>query len=177
MTSIGKLSRVSLIDFGLAQLFRDPSTHRHIPLVSGLKTIGTITFTSINSHSGQMQSCCNDLESLVYSIVYLCCGCLPWQDIIKRYSIDKYGASILEKKIASSKTLCQGLPAPFVTFTQHIQSLGFDEKLQYDYLHALLMQCSAHGSNDVVLNPATISPSFGKLAPPAKCSPPRSGQM
>ena len=81
------------------------------------------------------------------------------------------------KKIASSKTLCQGLPAPFVAFTQYIQSLGFDEKLQYDYLHTLLMQCSAHGSNNVVLNPITISPSFSKLAPPAKCSPPRSGRM
>ena len=177
MTSIGELSRVSLIDFGLAQLFRDPSTRRHVPLVSGLKTVGTITFTSINSHSGQMQSRRDDLESLVYSIVYLCRGRLPWQDIIKRYSIDKYGASVLEKKIALSKTLCQGLPAPFVAFTQYIQSLSFDEKPQYNYLHALLMQCSAHSSNDVVLNPVTVSPSFGKLAPPAKCSPPRSSQM
>jgi len=177
MTSIGELSRVSLINFSLAQLFRDPSTRQHVPLVSGLKTVGTITFTSINSHLGQMQSRRDDLESLVYSIVYLCHGRLPWQDIIKRYSIDKYGASVLEKKIASSKTLCQGLPAPFVTFTQYIQLLSFDEKPQYDYLHALLMQCSAHGSNDVVLNPVTISPSFGKLAPLAKCSPPRSGRM
>ncbi len=99
MTSIGELSQVSLINFGLAQLFHDPSTCQHIPLVSGLKTVGTITFTSINSHSGQMQSHCDDLESLVYSIVYLCRGRLPWQDIIKRYSIDKYGASILKKKI------------------------------------------------------------------------------
>jgi len=80
-------------------------------------------------------------------------------------------------KITSSKTLCQGLPAPFVAFTQHIQLLGFDEKLQYNYLHALLMQCSAHGFNNVVLNPITVSPSFGKLAPLAKCSLPCSSQM
>src|SRR6266702_6428241 len=132
MTSIGELSQVSLINFSLAQLFCEPSTHRHILLVSGLKTVGTITFTSINSHSGQMQSHCNDIESLVYSIVYLCHGHLPWQDIIKRYSIDKYGVSVLEKKIASSKTLCQGLPAPFVTLTQYIQSISFDEKPQYN---------------------------------------------
>ncbi|KAI9429774.1 kinase-like domain-containing protein [Lactarius indigo] len=125
MTGIGKLSQVFLIDFGLAQLFHDPSTR-------------TITFTSINSHLGRTQSRRDDLESLVYSIVYLCRGCLPWQDIVKGYSIEKYGASILEMKIASSKTLCQGLPAPFVAFRQHIQSLGFDEKPQYDYLHSLL---------------------------------------
>ncbi|KAI9430287.1 ser/thr kinase [Lactarius indigo] len=162
MTGIGELSQVFLIDFGLAQLFRNPSTRRHVPLVSGLKTIGTITFTSINSHSGRMQSRRDDLESL---------------DIVKGYSIEKYGASILEMKIALSKTLCQGLPAPFVTFRQHIQSLGFDEKPQYDYLYSLLVQCLAHGSDCVVSNAITVSPSFSKLTPPANCPSPCSGQI
>ncbi|KAH9176469.1 kinase-like domain-containing protein [Lactarius sanguifluus] len=176
MTGIGELnSWVFLIDFGLAQLFRDPSTHRHILLVSGLKIVGTITFTSINSHSGQMQSHRDDLESLVYCIVYLCRGRLPWQDIIKGHSVEQYGASVLEKKIASINTLCQGLPAPFLAFTKHIQSLGFDEKPQYDYLRSLLMQCSAHGSNEDVSNPVTASPSFSKHSLPANCSSPSSG--
>ncbi|KAH9012215.1 kinase-like domain-containing protein [Lactarius deliciosus] len=153
MTGIGELnSRVFLINFGLAQLFCDPSTHRHVLLVSGLKIVGTITFTSINSHSGQTQSHRDDLESLVYCIVYLCRGPLPWQDIIKGHSVEQYGASILKKKIASINTLCQGLPAPFLAFTKHIQSLGFDEKPQYDYLHSLLMQCLAHGSNEVYVH-------------------------
>ncbi|KAH9165207.1 doubletime [Lactarius sanguifluus] len=117
MTGASELSsQVFLIDFGLAQLFRNPSTRRHVPLVSGLKTVGTIIFTSINSHSGRTQSHQDDLESLVYSIVYLCRGRLPWQNIVKG-SVEKYVASVLEKKIASSKTLCQGLPAPFVAFT------------------------------------------------------------
>ncbi|KAH9172920.1 kinase-like domain-containing protein [Lactarius sanguifluus] len=173
MTGAGELSsRVFLIDFGLAQLFRNPSTRRHVPLVSGLKTVGTIIFTSINSHSGRTQSCQDDLESLVYSIVYLCRGRLPWQNIVKG-SVEKYAASVLEKKIASSKTLCQGLPAPFVAFTQHIQSLGFDERPQYDKLHTLLMQCLARDSNGVVSNPITVSPLPGK---PGN-SLPRSGRI
>ncbi|KAH9015348.1 kinase-like domain-containing protein [Lactarius hengduanensis] len=162
MTGAGELSsRVFLIDFGLAQLFHNPSTRRHVPLVSELKTVGTITFTSINSHSGRTQSRRDDLESLVYSIVYLCRGRLPWQNIVNG-SIEKYVASVLEKKIASSKTLCQGLPAPFVAFTQHIQSLSFDERPQYDKLHTLLMQCLAHDSNAVMSNPITVSPLPGK---------------
>ncbi|KAH8978574.1 kinase-like domain-containing protein, partial [Lactarius hatsudake] len=178
MTGIGELdSQVFLIDFGLAQLFCDPSTCRHVSLVSGLKIMGTITFTSINSHSGQMQSRCNDLESLVYCIVYLCHGCLPWQDIIKGHSVEQYGASILKKKIALINTLCQGLPAPFLTFTKHIQLLGFDEKPQYDYLHSLLTQCSAHRSNEDMSNPITASPSFSKHSLPANCSSPSSSQM
>lgn len=177
MTGFDKLSnQVFLIDFGLAQHFRDPSTCRHAPLVSGLNIVGTITFTSINSHLGQTQSRRDDLESLVYSIVYLCRGRLPWQGIIKGRSIEQYGASVLEKKLASTKTLCQGLPAPFVAFTQHIQSLGFDEKPQYDYLHNLLTQCSAHGSNGVMSKPVTVSPSFSKVGIPTNCSSPHTGR-
>ena len=167
MTGAGELSnQVFLIDFGLAQLFRDPSTRRHVPFMSGLKTVGTIAFTSINSHSGRTQSRRDDLESLMYSIVYLFCGCLPWQDVIEG-PVEQYEAAVLEKKTASVKTLCQGLPLPFVAFTQHIQSLGFDEKPQYDYLHALLTQCSANDSNDVVSNLVTIPPSLRTLTVPS----------
>lgn len=165
MTGIGKLSnQIFLIDFGLAQLFCDPSTRRHIPLISGLKTVGTIAFTSINSHLGLMQSHHDDLESLMYSIVYLFCGWLPWQDI-EEGSIEQYEEAIL-KKTALAKTLCQGLPPSFIAFALHIQSLSFNEKLQHNYLRTLLMQCSVHGSNNVVLDLATLSHSPCKLSIP-----------
>ena len=169
MTGIGELSnQVFLIDFGLAQLFRHPSTHWHILLISGLKTVGTIAFTSINSHLGWTQSCRDNLESLMYSIVYLFCGQLPWQDI-KEGTVEKYKEVILEKKTALAKVLCQGLPPPFVAFTQHIQSLGFDEKPQYNYLCTLLTQCLVHDSNDVVLDLTTLLCSPCKLASPLPC--------
>ncbi|KAF8260592.1 hypothetical protein EI94DRAFT_1706169 [Lactarius quietus] len=100
MTGISKLSdQVFLIDFGLAQLFCDPSTCWHISLVSGLKTT-----------------------------VYLCHGRLPWQDIIKEGPVEQYEEAIVEMKTTLATGLCQGLPSPFITFTQHIQSLTFDEK-------------------------------------------------
>lgn len=125
MTGISKLSsQVFLINFGLAQLFCNPSTCWHIPPISELKTVGTIVFSSINSHVGQVQSCCNDLKSLMYSIVYLCHGFLPWQDIIKQGSVEQYKAAVLKKQTTLAKTLCQGLPLPFIAFTQYIQSLG-----------------------------------------------------
>ena len=166
MTGIGELSnQVFLIDFGLAQLFRDPSTRRHVPPISGLKTVGTIAFTSINSHSGWAQSRRDDLESLVYSVIYLCRGYLPWQDVVKG-PVKQYEVAVLEKKTALAKKLCHGLPPPFVAFTQHIQSLGFDEKPQYDYLHTLLAQCSTNASNNVVLDLITTSPSLCKFGVP-----------
>ena len=157
MTGVSKLSnQVFLINFGLAQLFQDPLAHQHIPLMSGLKTVGTIALTSINSHSGQTKSCHDDLESLMYSVVYLCCGYLPWQGIIiKGGPVKQYEAAILKKQTTMAKMLCQGLPLLFVTFTQHIQSLGFDEKPWYNYLCMLLMQCMT--PNNIVLGGAAKS--------------------
>ncbi|KAH9159386.1 kinase-like domain-containing protein [Lactarius sanguifluus] len=149
MTGAGELSsRVFLIDFGLAQLFRNPST----------------------------QSTCSAgfwAQDHRHHHLYLNQQPFRMDTNIVMGSIEKYAASVLEKKIALSKTLCQGLPAPFVAFTQHIQSLGFDERPQYDKLHTLLMQCLARDSNGVVSNPITVSPLPGK---PGN-SLPRSGRI
>lgn len=169
MTGVSKLSnQVFLINFGLAQLFQDPLAHQHIPLMSGLKTVGTIALTSINSHSGQTKSCHDDLESLMYSVVYLCCGYLPWQGIIiKGGPVKQYEAAILKKQTTMAKMLCQGLPLLFVTFTQHIQSLGFDEKPWYNYLCTLLMQCMT--PNNIVSDLTTLPPLLSKPGVPTSC--------
>jgi serine/threonine protein kinase len=163
MTGMGeKGSQVFLIDFGLAQLFRNPLTRQHLPQMSGLKTVGTIAFTSISSHLGQTQSRRDDLEALVYTIIYLYRGRLPWQDDLVGDSVGKRGAAVLKKKIASAETLCLGLPAPFHTFAQYIRSLNFDQKPQYSYLHTLLTQCLSSSAPDSV-----HFASFGKSSSPS----------
>jgi serine/threonine protein kinase len=80
---IGELSnQVFLIDFGLAQLFRNPTTDSQTMQINGSSTIGTVRYSSINCHLGLTPSRRDDLESLVYAIAYLAKGSLPWQGII-----------------------------------------------------------------------------------------------
>ena len=39
---------IFLIDFGLAQLFRNPTTYLHVPYSMGHQAVGTLPFMSVN---------------------------------------------------------------------------------------------------------------------------------
>ncbi len=132
-------SQAFLIDFGLTRLFRNPVTHKHI--MQTLDIIGTICYLSINNHLGLTQSQRDDLESLAYVIVYLVKGWLPWQGITAHPSQVHHDKVLKLKQMTMAKTLCKGLPQPFINFIQHIWSLSFEEKPDYWYLHSLLTQC------------------------------------
>jgi hypothetical protein len=43
--------------------------------------VGTALFASINAHRGQDLSRRDDIESLVYTLIYLVTGSLPWKNI------------------------------------------------------------------------------------------------
>jgi casein kinase 1 len=124
-----------LIDFGLAQLFCNPTTYLHTPHSTNSLIVGTLPFTSINGQQGHTQSRCNDLESLAYTIIYSACRQLPWTGL-------RSNKTILQKKqTITTVELCQGLPAPFCDFITHVRSLGFEEKPDYQALHSILSLC------------------------------------
>src|SRR5260370_38158212 len=136
-----RLSQVFLINFGLTWLFRNPATHEHIMQAKGLNITGTVHYSLINSHLRVTQLQHNDLELLAYIIVYLVKGWLPWQGIAVHPSQVHHDKVLRLKQATTAKTLCKGLPQPFIKFIQHIWSLGFDYKPDYWYLHSLLAQC------------------------------------
>jgi hypothetical protein len=45
------------------------------------KVIGTLGFMSCKSHEGKEQGPADDLESLIYTLLYLAEGTLPWLSI------------------------------------------------------------------------------------------------
>jgi len=136
---VGFDKRIYLIDFGLAQYFCDPMTYDHIPETKGHDLIGTIRYTSINSHKGIQQSRRDDLESMAFTLLFLIEGKLPWQGIPRSQSGDHYGA-ILRKKQDLCKAFHSSIPSALTTFLQYTRSLAFAEKPDYAHLHALIQK-------------------------------------
>ena len=176
---------VYVIDFGLAKLYRDPRSHRHIPYREGKNLTGTARYASINTHMGIEQSRRDDLESLGYVLMYFLRGSLPWQGLKANTKKQKY-ERILEKKISTStEMLCKGFPgmmaatipwrvlcvcfflfsisysstvsltvtsiyfsstfskhhaAEFRSYFEHVRSLRFDDRPDYDYLKRLFRE-------------------------------------
>jgi hypothetical protein len=151
---------VFLIDFGLVRLFREPATYLHIPYSTKHSAVGMLPFVSINGQQGYAQSRRDDMESLVYTIIFLAHGNLPW---IRLCSQSDEEGVLRKKLLITVEELCKGLPAPFCKFINHVCSLGFDKKPDYQYLCSILLECSEQTETDQPSKP-----------PRSACSPKRS---
>jgi serine/threonine protein kinase len=125
---------IYLIDFGLSKRFRDPKTGEHIPYKDNKLLTGTARFSSIYTHLGIEQSRRDDLEGIIYTLIYFYKGNLPWQNI------NNCNEKILEKKInISIDSLCEGMPIEFNDLLSYVRSLQFDEKPDYEMMRKKLV--------------------------------------
>jgi serine/threonine protein kinase len=94
-------------------------------------------FTVSNLFFSLEQARRDDLESLGYVLMYFLRGSLPWQGLKAATKKQKY-ERILEKKVSTSiESLCKNFPLEFRSFFEHVKSLGFEDRPDYDYLKKL----------------------------------------
>lgn len=83
---------IFLLDFGLGNFYINPATGKHISERKKTTFVGTVGFSSLNSHLLKEQSRRDDLEGLAYIMIYLMTGKLPWhgfpphKDRVYRYN-------------------------------------------------------------------------------------------
>lgn len=70
---------IKLIDFGLAKKYKD-ANKKHIPFKSGKSLVGSINYSSLAAQKGFELSRRDDLESILYIILFLINGKVPWDD-------------------------------------------------------------------------------------------------
>lgn len=63
-----------MVDFGLCKRYRDVTTKLLVPYKEATSMVGTLRYSSLNSHLGIDQSRRDDLESIVYLLIYFIKG-------------------------------------------------------------------------------------------------------
>lgn len=122
-----RANKLFLVDFGLAQRWRDSKGH----VVYNQRPDdfrGTIRYASVHAHLGRTPSRRDDLESLAYTLLFLLYGRLPWQG----YGGDNKGYLVARKKMSlgSSHVAAQRNEA-FKLFFDAVVNLKFEEEPPY----------------------------------------------
>lgn len=100
--------------------------------------MGTIRYTSVNSHLSIEQSRRDDLESFFYILIYMIKGKLPWQGLVV-FDDETRMRKIAELKCSiSAEKLTEGLSTKLTAFFKYVKKLKFNEVPDYSYLIKLL---------------------------------------
>ncbi|CAF3704569.1 unnamed protein product [Rotaria sp. Silwood1] len=129
--SMGRLPttcrKVFMLDFGLARKYTNAEGGvRAARPQAGFR--GTVRYASMNAHKNKEMGRHDDLWSLFYMLIEFITGQLPWRRIKDKEQVgqmkEKYDHSIFLKS----------LPSEFKQFLEHIQSLRYEDKPDYDLL-------------------------------------------
>ena len=113
-------------------------TGKHVSFCLKHGLTGTPAFTSINSHLGGETGRRDDIESLVYVLVYLLSGSLPRLQITC-HKTPKISAVLALKQTMAVEQLCdkQGFPE-LSKLLLYARMLSFSDMPDYDYMRCLL---------------------------------------
>ena len=127
------INTIYLIDFGLScSYWENHKEQKHYKPGSGLNFVGTLRYASLNSHQGIRQSRRDDLESMIYILIYFLKGNLPWQDVKAKNKEERYKAIYQIKSKVTIDSLCKDIPSEFAELLKYVKSLQFDAKPIYN---------------------------------------------
>lgn len=129
-----------ILDFGLAKQYRNPVTYEHIPIKTGKSIVGTARYCSLNTHLGIEQSRRDDLESMIYCLIYFMKGKLPWQGLPGKTRDEKYHMIRKYKESISIHELCSDTPKEIMELLVYVRHLDFDEIPNYPYLRNIIKE-------------------------------------
>ena len=132
VNNILDINTIFLIDFGLSCSYLEGySGAKHYKIKNNLNFIGTLRYASLNSHKGIRQSRRDDLESMIYILIYFLKGELPWQNVKAKNKEERYKIIFEKKSAVSVESLCEGIPQEFSELLNYIKKMDFEEKPNY----------------------------------------------
>lgn len=144
ITRNGPQNIIYMIDFGLCCSYLTPEG-QHVPFHDHCPLTGNVKYASISKHHGLTQGRKDDIESLIYMLIYFANGSLPWGSIEGNSDRETIELIRKEKERLSPEDICLGLPYEFTTLLADVRKLDFDEEPHYDAyimeLRTILQKC------------------------------------
>lgn len=119
--------KLYLIDFGIAKQYWNFEHNKHVQITSEVPFVGTFRFASKNHHClAFSQSRRDDIESLLYVIIYLYTNHLPWivDFTNKPHQFSRKGEFYVQTKLIKQQCkihqLCKNLPVEFTQALNYI---------------------------------------------------------
>jgi len=135
------------IDMGLCKKFIT-TDRQHLPFIKTKNFVGTPRYASINSHRGMELSRRDDLESILYMLIYFAKGKLPWQGLANPDGLDPKQLIYQCKIKTPLSKLCAGLPYEFLQMAEYIRGLEFETQPNYRFLYGLLDNVHKNSTTD-----------------------------
>jgi hypothetical protein len=89
------------------------------------------------------------LESLVYSLVYLLNGSLPWEGLFCRNQEEKREKVASMKRTMPLQTICTGCPPQFMQLLTYCRRLQFDATPDYEFMRFLLKEAASNADINI----------------------------
>ncbi|KAI1896961.1 hypothetical protein AGOR_G00100290 [Albula goreensis] len=123
-----------MLDFGLARQYTNTNGEVRLPRsVAGFR--GTVRYASVNAHKNKEMGRHDDLWSLFYMLVEFTAGQLPWRKIK-----DKEQVGLIKERY-DHKMLLKHIPPEFHIFLDHVLSLDYYTKPDYQLLMSVFEDC------------------------------------
>ena len=119
-----------LIDYGFCKQF-NLANNKHMPYKTTSNIIGTVNFISLNVHKKIEPSRRDDLESVMYILIFLL-GQMEWE----KYTIQDLDTIL--KIIECKQNVIHVIPDCLKEMLEHIRNLDFHEVPDYNLLVGLL---------------------------------------
>ena len=139
-----RANKVYLIDYGLSGYFVDDKNEHLPPRKTNDPLRGTLRYASVNKHEGMEQSRRDDVEEVMYVLIYMMLGRLPWMkeeartfDGLEkqRWARDRQLKRVFEaKKFAKPDELCRGLPDQIAEMLEYVRGLDWYDTPDYALL-------------------------------------------
>jgi serine/threonine protein kinase len=135
---LGEEKKLHIIDFGLSRFYM--KGNNHVENTNNRSIVGTIRYISLNIHEGDVYSRRDDIVSIMYVIIYLIKGKLPWMGLVAKKGDTRTKDQLVYsvKSKVTTTELCEGIPYLFKKLLDYSYTLEFDEKPDYSYM---IRQC------------------------------------